>query len=1065
MKTKILLFITFLFFLLNASAFSQETLMSCVATDVPPGNRLPSIGAVNVLVIFAQFPDDNYQTTNSIWIQGQAPSDINSWVDQTWSSNPTQGSLTHYYNEMSFDKLKFTGKTVSVISPHSRQWYLDNSKDRWYIHSEILQQLDTDPTWDFGQFDNWDASRNNTSDGIVDMIIFVWRNIGNEYSGLAKTDLYNRLDFDNDRGGLGGGYNTLYVDGGARQIVEHDLNSGVTIRDYVANGKAQTFRIVVHEFAHYLLGGNDYHSGFGFWGMLASYGVKSIVANSFERERLGWINLTNKTYTSGSSDQIGKTIGDYVTTGDAYKLVISTSPTQCFYIENHQKLNYWETHNTFGNIENGVYVLRLDNNTPSDFTYSDNAHAWLRNSGNFRCIPASGRYDWTVNQLVSNPWGSGTLPVFKNLGSDRVNGDHDLNYLSWTWGGISQNKEAIYFTEDQNGNPVQDIRYPGNGYDAFRIGYNDSFSPWSNPNDQKLDKTCTSFGFKLTNFSYNTYTLNIYNNLNEYVISQNTTLSQGVWNVSNNITVNNGVTLTLQPGTTLIFASGKSLIINGTLNSTNTTFTSSSPSTYWSGIKFYSGSQGILDGCNVNHVQAFGGYAIAITGASPTIQNCTIENNVTNCGGISVINNGSSIPYIYHNIIRNNTYHGIYIYHSTAYLRYNTISGQTTSGRAAVYCDYFSTPLFAVPAGGYEEGRNTLQNSYYGLYGGYYSNINAGAASNAYHNRFINNSYANVYASDYTTIWAQYDWWGAPYPTKFYTVNNSVIHPDNPLTSDPGPGAKIIAAENAASGELTSKVILNKVIFRKYSESSLNQKSSDDTKRDLTLLIEEYRNTRDKSIISFIKQYVDNKLDPDSIRPVAMEVLSSIYNIDNNMEEALSINELLIKDYPSTVHEKNGKMSLFFNCLDSRDYLSAMKILSSINKKYSKNDEVIVANWLMNSSSKVDVENQPEYQTENSVTEFSLSNYPNPFNPSTTISYNLPRNSSVEIEIYDILGKKVKSFTFSSQSTGMQKVIWDGTNSNNQQVSSGIYLYHFKAVSLEGNKENFEKTAKLLLMK
>ncbi|MGB8320363.1 MAG: FG-GAP-like repeat-containing protein [Ignavibacteriaceae bacterium] len=94
-----------------------------------------------------------------------------------------------------------------------------------------------------------------------------------------------------------------------------------------------------------------------------------------------------------------------------------------------------------------------------------------------------------------------------------------------------------------------------------------------------------------------------------------------------------------------------------------------------------------------------------------------------------------------------------------------------------------------------------------------------------------------------------------------------------------------------------------------------------------------------------------------------------------------------------------------------------------------------------------------------------LGNYPNPFNPSTTISYNLPRISKVEIEIFDILGKKIKSFSFSSQSAGRQGVLWNGTNSNNQQVASGIYLYHFKAVSLEGKNEIFEKTAKLLLLK
>ena len=92
-------------------------------------------------------------------------------------------------------------------------------------------------------------------------------------------------------------------------------------------------------------------------------------------------------------------------------------------------------------------------------------------------------------------------------------------------------------------------------------------------------------------------------------------------------------------------------------------------------------------------------------------------------------------------------------------------------------------------------------------------------------------------------------------------------------------------------------------------------------------------------------------------------------------------------------------------------------------------------------------------------------NYPNPFNPSTTISYNLPRISSVELRIYDILGHEVKSFLISSQSAGIQNIIWDCTNRNNEQVSSGVYLYHFKAISIEGKNEVFEKSGKLIMVK
>ena len=94
-----------------------------------------------------------------------------------------------------------------------------------------------------------------------------------------------------------------------------------------------------------------------------------------------------------------------------------------------------------------------------------------------------------------------------------------------------------------------------------------------------------------------------------------------------------------------------------------------------------------------------------------------------------------------------------------------------------------------------------------------------------------------------------------------------------------------------------------------------------------------------------------------------------------------------------------------------------------------------------------------------------LGNFPNPFNPTTTISYNLPRTSDVELRIYDVLGNEVKSFFISSQSVGTQKIVWNGTNNYNEQVSSGIYIYRFKAVSREGKNEMFVKSAKLILMK
>ncbi len=480
------------------------------AGSVSHGVILPSIGTVNTLIIFAQFPDDNYDTSNVLWPKGKAPADEDKWISETWTDNPVQGSLTHYFNDMSFNKFKFIGKTVSVIAPHTRQWYLDSSLKRGDIQKDIILQLNK--KMNFAEFDNWkwvaDYKQANQPDGMIDMIIFIWRNIARELpdENLIKT----KLEFSNDIATLGGfktpqsTYNYVFtVDNGSRKV--NTIYSGVTIRNYLPDRNI-TFKIVVHEVSHYLLGDESYHSGFGFWGMLPSYGIKSIVANSFERSQLGWIKLKN---ISGRYMRTISSIklSDYATTGEAVSLEIDSSSGQYFYIENHQDISYWETQFKLGNIEKGLYVIRKDRLTPSNS--NDNPA-----SANMRLIPASGRFDWDVEQQTNNPWGSDPveLPVFNKLKPDRINGYSDLDYIPYTWDNIKQKGFPVYFTEDKSGNAQLDIKLSGDGYDAFRIGYNEVFSPWSNPNSYTHRRIPTPFGFKIDSLKDGSYYIDVYVN-------------------------------------------------------------------------------------------------------------------------------------------------------------------------------------------------------------------------------------------------------------------------------------------------------------------------------------------------------------------------------------------------------------------------------------------------------------------------------------------------------------------------------------------------------------------------
>lgn len=97
-------------------------------------------------------------------------------------------------------------------------------------------------------------------------------------------------------------------------------------------------------------------------------------------------------------------------------------------------------------------------------------------------------------------------------------------------------------------------------------------------------------------------------------------------------------------------------------------------------------------------------------------------------------------------------------------------------------------------------------------------------------------------------------------------------------------------------------------------------------------------------------------------------------------------------------------------------------------------------------------------------TEFAVSpNYPNPFNPSTTISYQLPQGSEVTLEIYNMLGQKVRTLVSGRIAAGSYLAVWDGRNDNGAEVGSGIYFYRFHA-SVAG-ETTLQRTHKMIFLK
>jgi hypothetical protein len=91
--------------------------------------------------------------------------------------------------------------------------------------------------------------------------------------------------------------------------------------------------------------------------------------------------------------------------------------------------------------------------------------------------------------------------------------------------------------------------------------------------------------------------------------------------------------------------------------------------------------------------------------------------------------------------------------------------------------------------------------------------------------------------------------------------------------------------------------------------------------------------------------------------------------------------------------------------------------------------------------------------------EFELSqNYPNPFNPETAIQYSIPKNAKIKIEIYNILGHKVRTLFDGLRNAGTYEIMWNGTDDNGFNLSSGVYIISLRS-------DHFITSKKITLLK
>lgn len=154
----------------------------------------------------------------------------------------------------------------------------------------------------------------------------------------------------------------------------------------------------------------------------------------------------------------------------------------------------------------------------------------------------------------------------------------------------------------------------------------------------------------------------------------------------------------------------------------------------------------------------------------------------------------------------------------------------------------------------------------------------------------------------------------------------------------------------------------------------------------------------------------------------------------------------------------NGNLK--FSAWNSEN-VNAGEVMELIFRGNGVDAEIIEVEYFVFDETAGGVFTAPTGNEDNNITPLSFAlhgNYPNPFNPETTISFSIQTESNVSIEIFNVKGQKVKTLTNDTYTSGMHSIVWNGSTDLGKKASSGIYFYRLNAGS-------YSSTRKMALLK
>jgi tetratricopeptide (TPR) repeat protein len=437
---------------------------------------------------------------------------------------------------------------------------------------------------------------------------------------------------------------------------------------------------------------------------------------------------------------------------------------------------------------------------------------------------------------------------------------------------------------------------------------------------------------------------------------------------------------------------------------------------------------------------------------------------------------------------------------------------------------HYSLPKFG-PTSGSGKGNNTIINNYNGIQSLDHSYPFLGSTETEYetrvggYNYIYNNTNYNVHATDHSSVEAEYNWWGAsPPPTaKFYEDGTSGIDYEPYLTSmgkisvlasessmlqksnndfSSQPSSVQITISKASGNNITGNVSNNVTIpdhitledLWIWAENLWYFNMPEDAIGILKELIKRFPETpeanhalviiadlcqsiRLNNLSEYLNSLVNDKKIDTELQVIALDLLVGAYLEEEQVNQAIETAEQIIDEFPDSEREFYSLYNLFLIYLnDIKDSTQVTATLEILKQKYPNEELTYMARMKMGEN--VDLSNLERIKAEEFVQiteevpeEYHLNtNCPNPFNPATEISYQLPEDSFVELKIYDILGREIITLVQGDHSAGLKRVQWNGRDEYGVPASSGMYIYNIHARSLKSDKE-FHKAHKMMLFK